>query len=116
MDPTKYKNLLQYVKHSVYPECFTKQDKLVLLKFSKKFEYDKKIDSLLYLEKTKEGTVKRLVICEDQKSRVFEECHSATYAGHSGRDNTFKKIRDRYYWPDCYKDTVEMVNYKSITK
>ena len=55
--------------------------------------------------RTKEGTVnRRLVIQED------EECHYATHACHCGRDNTINKIRQRYYWPNYYKDTIEMVS------
>ena len=26
---------------------------------------------------------------EEEKARVFEECHSASFSGHAGRDNTF---------------------------
>ena len=32
-------------------------------------------------------------------------------SGHAGRDNTLRKIKERFYWPD-YKDTMEMVSYK----
>ena len=110
MDSTKYRNVLEYVKSQAYPPGFTKQEKLVLRKFCKKFEYDQQKDSLFYMDKQKDGsTLKRLVIKEDEKSRIFEECHSADFSGHAGRDNTLKKVKQRYYWPDYYKDTVEMV-------
>ena len=26
---------------------------------------------------------------EEEKARVFEECHSAPFSGHAGHDNTF---------------------------
>ena len=111
MDSLKYGNLLEYVKHQVYPASFTKQEKAVLRRFAKKFELDPKSNLLFYLNRTKEGTVnRRLVIREDEKQKIFEECHSAAYAGHCGRDNTINKIRKRYYWPDYYKQTVEMVS------
>ena len=32
---------------------------------------------------------RRLVITKEEKARVFEECHSAPFSGHAGRDNTF---------------------------
>ena len=41
--------------------------------------------------------------------RVFEECHSAPFSGHAGRDNTLRKIKEQFY---CHKDTMEMVSYK----
>ena len=110
MDFAKYTNLFRYLKNKVYPEAFTKQDKTILRKFAKKFEYDSKLESLFYVAKEKDGTaLRRLVIAEEDKARVFEECHSAPFSGHAGRDNTLRKIKERFYWPDYYKDTIEMV-------
>ena len=110
MDSAKYTNLFRYLKNKVYPEGFTKQDKTILRKFAKKFEYDSKLESLFYVAKEKDGTaLRRLVIAEEDKARVFEECHSVPFSGHAGRDNTLRKIKERFYWPDYYKDTIEMV-------
>ena len=111
MDSAKYRNLFQYLKKKVYPEGFTKQDKTTLRKFAKKFEYYSKLESLFYVAKEKDGTAfRRLVITEEEKAGVFEECHSAPFSGHAGRDNTLRKIKERFYWPDYYKDTMEMVS------
>ena len=33
-----------------------------------------------------------------QKSRVFEQCHFADFSDHAGRDNTIRKVKQRYYW------------------
>ena len=77
MDSTKYRNLFQYLKRKVYPESFAKQDKTTPRKSAKKFEYDSKLESLFYVAKEKDGTaLRRLVITEEKKARVFEECHS----------------------------------------
>ena len=98
MDSAKYTNLFRYLKNKVYPEGFTKQDKTILRKFAKKFEYDSKLESLFYVAKEKDGTaLRRLVIAEEDKARVFEECHSAPSSGHAGRDNTLRKIKERFY-------------------
>ena len=106
MASAKYRNLFQYLKKKAYPEGFTKQDKTTLRKFAKKFEYDSELESLFYVAKEKDGTVlRRLVITEEE--RVFEECHYAAV-----RDNTLRKIKKRFYWPDYYKDTMKMVSYK----
>ena len=54
-------------------------------------EYNEQKDSLFYIDKQKDGlTLKRLVTKEDEKSSVFEECQSADFSGHAGResDNT----------------------------
>ena len=110
MDPVKYANICEYLRNQGYPSDFSKHDKTVLRKFSKKIVYDERAGSLFYLDKARDGTVnRRLVIQEDEKKKVFDKCHSSSFAGHVGRDNTIKKIREQYYWPDYYKDTVEMV-------
>ena len=75
MASAKYRNLFQYLKKKAYPEGFTKQ-KTTLRKFAKKFEHDSKLESLFYVAKEKDGTaLRRLVIAEEDKARVFEECH-----------------------------------------
>ena len=112
MDAEKYRTLLEYKKNNEYPTGFSKQDKTVLRNHAKKFEFDPKSDSLFYLSKQRDGTtLKRLVVQEDEKARVFAECHSANFSGHAGRDNTLQKIKQRYYWPNYYTDTAEMVRY-----
>ena len=106
MDSAKCRNLFQHLKKKVDPEGFTKQDK-------RKFEYDWKLESLFYVAKEKDGTaLRRLVITEEEKARVFEECRSAPFSGHAGRDNTLRKIKERFYWLDYYKDTMEIVSHK----
>ena len=109
MDSAKYTNLFRYLKNKVYPEGFTKPDKTILRKFAKKFEYDSKLESLFYVAKEKDGTaLRRLVIAEEDRVRVFEECHSAPFSGHAGRDNTLRKIKEGFYWPDyhCLQDFI----------
>ena len=84
MDSAKYRNLVQYLKKKVYPKGSTRQDKKTLRKFAKKFEYDSKLESLFYVAKEEDGTaLRRLVITEEEKVRVFEECHSAPFSGHA---------------------------------
>ena len=86
MASAKYRDLFQYLKKKAYREVLYKAKK----KFAKKFEYDSKLESLFYVAKEKDGTaLRRLVITEEEKARVFEECHSAPFSGHAGRDNTF---------------------------
>ena len=46
------------------------------------------------------------------KRGVFEECHLAPFSRHAVLDNTLTQIKEWFYWPDYYKDTIEMVSYK----
>ena len=90
MASAKHRNLFLYLKKKAYPEGFTNCKRTTLRKFAKKFEYDSKLVSLFYVAKEKDRTaLQRLVITEEEKARVFEECHSAPFSGHAGRDNTF---------------------------
>ena len=95
MASAKYRDLFQYLKKKAYREVLYKAKK----KFAKKFEYDSKLESLFYVAKEKDGTaLRRLVITEEEKAiRVFKECHSAPFSGHAGRDNTLRKIKERFY-------------------
>ena len=47
-----------------------------------------------------------------KRKRVSSKSATAPFSGHAGRDNTLRKIKERFYWPDYYKDTMEMVSYK----
>ena len=50
------------------------------------------------------------MVREEEKVQIFQECHqSPGFAGHNGRDRTIQRIKEKYYWPEYYKDTVEMV-------
>ena len=64
---------------------FSKQDKLILRRGAKNFRLDPKLESPFGT------TLKRLIIKEDEKARVFGECYSSNFTGHAGRDNTIKK-------------------------
>ena len=50
----------------------------------------------------------RLVIDSDvRKAEILKELHEDF--GHKGRESTYKKIADRYYWENCYKDVQDYV-------
>ena len=42
----------------------------------------------------------------EEKNRVFMECHASNYVG---RDNTMKKICERFFWPEYHKDTISRI-------
>ena len=82
MDSAKSRNLVQYQEG--LSERLYKARQKDSAKFAKKFEYDSKLESLFYVAKEEDGTaLRRLVITEEEKVRVFEECHSAPFSGHA---------------------------------
>ena len=112
MNENHYNNIVNYKLHQQYPDHLTKAEKYSLRRTSKKFTVEivgeEKRALLWYCDKNKKLMV---IKGEEEKKRVFMECHSSDYGGHVGRDNTARKIRSRYYWPDYYKDTISMVIY-----
>ena len=102
MDKDSYSRILRYITYQEYPEGFSKNDKYILRRKSKNFIVKK--EKLFYLP---DGP--RLVIQgRDEVEKVFCECHLHA-GGHKGRDATINKIKNRYYWPNFYKDVEEMV-------
>ena len=112
MDLSRYDEIEKYLRENRYPDGFSKQQKGILRRSCKRFQVDSESNVLYYLDKEKDGTVKKRVVVrgEEEKLRVFCERHYSNYGGHVGRDNTVSKIKDRYYWPEYYKDTIEMVS------
>ena len=79
MNPTRYGSIVQYLRDKEYPAGASKAEKSVLRRFAKKFEFNEKAQALFYLDQGWDGsTFKRMVVKEDEKLRVFHECHSST--------------------------------------
>ena len=70
-------------------------------------------DRLLYhigkINRYEPEPILQLVIPNVLKQIVLEGYHSELGGGHVGLEKTYQKIRSKYFWPHCYKDTVEFV-------
>jgi ribonuclease HI len=54
------------------------------------------------------GVPQRLVIdTDDCKAEILKELHEEF--GHKGRESTYRRVADCYYWDNCYKDVQEFV-------
>ena len=64
-------------------------------------------DGQLYRRADK-NVPQRLVIDSDvRKAEILKELHKDF--GHKGRESTYRRVADRYYWEDCYKDVQDFV-------
>ena len=97
------------ISFSEYPTGSSKQEKSVLRRCTKNFTFNVESPNLFYLDKGQMGRHSCVWLLKKRKIWVFQECHGSDFGGHAGRDNTIQKIKDRYYWPQYYNDTVEMV-------
>ena len=50
-----------------------------------------------------------LVIPTAMKETVLRMCHNDMGGGHLGFKKTWPKLRDRFYWPNMYKDTEDWI-------
>lgn len=108
MDDEQYAAICGYLERGVYPDGFSKSQKFVLRRSCKGYKLLK--DTLYYKDQKADGTdFERLVIKRNEADRVFQECH-LTAGGHRGRDATVGKIKERYYWPNFYKEIEEKVS------
>jgi hypothetical protein len=73
------------------------------------------LDSKLYYV-GKSKTDKRLVILDEEgKKQVFEDCHgSTTEGGHGGQKKTLEKIESFFFWRGMVKDVINWVNLYKI--
>ena len=106
MEDEQYLALLNYSLRGSYPFSYSKSKKFVLRRASKKFKV--KEGKLYYIDP--KSKIERLVLRgKNDVERVFSECHLLSCGGHRGRDGTLSKIKDRYYWPNYYKEIEEKV-------
>ena len=112
MNAEKLDEILRYLKDQCYPERL--QDKSSKKAFRRSLKAYRLHDGKVYYheaaKENKPATLRLVPRGEEEMERVFCECHEAQYGGHVGRDNTLAKIRQRYFWPGYYNDTLDMVS------
>ncbi|CAK9834636.1 Retrovirus-related Pol polyprotein from transposon 412 [Anthophora retusa] len=47
---------------------------------------------------------------EDQRQAIISENHISAYAGHKGITKTFRRVREKYFWPSMKLDIANFVN------
>jgi hypothetical protein len=51
----------------------------------------------------------RTVVPSAMRKEVIKECHDAMTSGHLGTDKTFKRVHERFWWPNLYGDVKSYV-------
>ena len=105
MEEEKYISLFNLLKAGEYPPGFSKNQKYVLKRASKKYTICG--GQLFY------GTNRLVLRGKGEVDRIFAECHSSG-GGHRGRDATIAKVKARYYWPNFYIDIEQRVSGHNI--
>ena len=47
---------------------------------------------------------------------LIKEKHSGGLAGHFGIDKTLGLLKEKYYWPQMYKDVQKVVEFVKLQK
>ena len=58
----------------------------------------------------------QLVVPVSLRKKVIELCHDNVLSGHLGRDKTWSRIRERYFWPGCQMETADYVKNCMVCK
>ena len=53
--------------------------------------------------------VEQLVVPKSLRKEILYACHEDLFSGHGGIKKTYERLRNRFYWDNMYKDTVEHV-------
>ncbi|KAL7290437.1 hypothetical protein TKK_0016125 [Trichogramma kaykai] len=51
----------------------------------------------------------KLVVPREQRTMVLRECHDEPTAAHLGREKTYDRLAERYFWPKMYTDVADYV-------
>ncbi|XP_032795210.2 uncharacterized protein LOC116931701 [Daphnia magna] len=111
---TSFENISFFLATRKYPNGLNLNQKRTLRKAATNFSL---VDNkLYYIGKNK--TDKRLVILDEEgKKQVFEDCHgSSIEGGHGGQKKTLEKIESLFFWRGMVKDVIHWVTACEICR
>ena len=102
MERNDYNGSDNYIAQHKYPPNASKDEKRKVR--SKAAPFEAVDGQLMYRKK------RRLVVQEMDKIRLLKACHSdMNGGGHFGRDKTFFKLSERYFWKAMKADVEDFI-------
>ena len=77
------------------------------LKFKKEAWRFKVEDRILFRRNNKNVPIRRVVDKKENQQEIMRALHDET--GHKGREGTYRRVADRYWWNDMHKDVKRYV-------
>lgn len=109
MEDTKYNEMWNYLKYGKYPEGADKEKKRDIRKKCEPFLLEN--DELYHKPKSGTGNMAKKVVLSTEKERIIQACHdNEVSGGHFGRDKTFSKISQKYYWKGMKDDVAKYIS------
>ena len=106
MEFEHYQNIYNYLKTQQYPSNFSQQDRKRLKSQTQHFTIS---NNQLFKKPRKPNKQLIKVINRGELEPLLDIMHSHPTSGHLGTDATFQRLKDKYYWPQMYKDIKEYV-------
>lgn len=108
MEDNSYNEIWNYLKYGKYPEGANKGKKRDIWKKSEPFIVQE--EALYHKPKCGTNMPKKVVMSKD-KERIIQACHDNPLSGgHFGRDKTFNKISQKYYWKGMKDDVSKFIS------
>ena len=106
MDLTTYYSLIQFLTNHAMPTHLTKAQQTTIKQKSRYFIV---LNDQLY-KKNKENPNRPIKVVKESKVEdVLHHTHSDPLAGHFSLEETYRRIKIRYYWPQMYNDVRKYV-------
>ncbi len=99
-----YAAITSYLKNSIYPPDYTKEEKRGLRKRSKCFSL---IGGKLHYISKKCSQPRLVIEDEEEQLRLIASIHNQA---HFGRDKTLSQLSTRFYWPNIVKAVSSFVS------
>jgi hypothetical protein len=106
MDLTQYQNIYSYLNTQQYPPNISPRDRKQLFSQSQHFTIS---NNQLFKKSRKPNTQLIKVITRGELEPLLDIMHSPT-SGYLSTDATFQRLKDKYYWPQMYKDIKAYVS------
>ena len=87
---------------------WTKEETLCIWK--KSYQYFLKGGFLWRHPKRRTGMPRRVVVRKRDQTTLMSEFHKSPWAGHKRTWVTFEKPKEKYWWPNMYKDVLHFVS------
>jgi hypothetical protein len=106
MDLTTYYSLIQFLTDYSMPTSLSKEQQAAIKRKSRYFII---INDQLY-KKNKDNPNRPIkVVKENEVEDILYHTHSDPLAGHFSLEETYRRIKIRYYWPQMYNDARDYV-------
>ena len=103
MDPELLYGLVVFLGEGRIPNAVTKEIKQKIHKTSKNYKINKNNN----LETTE--SIPRIIPPRHRIKAILQETHNTPSSGHQGRDATFRKTSEVFFWPNMKEDIHEFV-------